>query len=843
MHVVVEIKDANTSLDKPQNRKAFNISPVSQGFLYASKMGGNCKWVIVSNFTEIRFYHYSSQEEYQAFNLADLNQDNVLKEFLFLFHKDRLTHSERSATEKLFDLRKRRIQRQHSDKHIIDQLYDAIYKFEGLGFIDPNFLCNVAPFKTIEDHVWHYEKDRLLILNPLVTDLFRQLTVTDDHITLSPDLIKEAKALKVVEAEEKIEYIFQRLHNCMIKEVCAVLDLDSLKKRAIGSIGFSLRHFHHIRDNEMIILPTKAAKIDKCECVNCLLRNFDFTHFINKLKDAEQRQTLEPLELAYGNYLLSTDNYRKAYFQYRNTDINTKGKEDKKIHYFISKINQIYLYNLVSTGSNDPQEKEILNDIKSIDLDRSIHNELDIYVDGDVRNYLIEVKENKIFIRIKEFVNAELKKLEESKGTNGDIGEIIRRYRFLYAHFHNNTIVYDAFSEFRELVAKVFKSIILWYTAQSKTLTDFPEFFLTEAIIYISPHKLQDILSNVEITINPSAQAELVDRGEKLLNSFARHGIMGFDLPEPLLAAQLSNYRFQDNYTNIFSNIFTVLSKIELSQDLTAVLAQPLLSVIKTEHILSWTDLRESGLFIERHGAIFKPFQILELMNHAISHSSYGEHKYHNLILSLCKAHRKFYPEKVLEDKSIVRRAIANSMDSKGKTNPRHLIYLYHIIDKESQNQLLHELDAHLSNDFDDFLLIDLLELEIFKLDDIYLPMYLKAVNRSKGQGFVGVKNGKAEFNNVIMINLIYQLYVYNITLNGEQLLMLENLCPFETWAVNPIGFDYAYFEADWLSAVDRDFILEKLVGKNEIKSSLKKRLQEEFEPTLAKIYFKYFLV
>ena len=61
VHVIIEIKDSKTPLDKLQNRVASKISPVDQAFLYASKVGGNCKWVVVSNFTEFRFYHQSSQ--------------------------------------------------------------------------------------------------------------------------------------------------------------------------------------------------------------------------------------------------------------------------------------------------------------------------------------------------------------------------------------------------------------------------------------------------------------------------------------------------------------------------------------------------------------------------------------------------------------------------------------------------------------------------------------------------------------------------------------------------------------------------------------------------------------
>ena len=88
--VVIELKDAKTDLDKPQNRKNDRRSPVEQAFSYASKSGGQCKWVIVSNFLEIRLYHSSDQGKYEVFNILDLLNLYELKRFFFLLQKERL---------------------------------------------------------------------------------------------------------------------------------------------------------------------------------------------------------------------------------------------------------------------------------------------------------------------------------------------------------------------------------------------------------------------------------------------------------------------------------------------------------------------------------------------------------------------------------------------------------------------------------------------------------------------------------------------------------------------------------------------------------------------------------
>lgn len=66
---VVELKDASTSLDRPQQREG-NLSPVQQAFKYKPQYRA-CPFVIVSNFYEFRLYN-DNQLDYEAWTLADL---------------------------------------------------------------------------------------------------------------------------------------------------------------------------------------------------------------------------------------------------------------------------------------------------------------------------------------------------------------------------------------------------------------------------------------------------------------------------------------------------------------------------------------------------------------------------------------------------------------------------------------------------------------------------------------------------------------------------------------------------------------------------------------------------
>lgn len=113
VQVVVEIKDARTDLDKPQHRYNDKRSPVEQAFSYVSKSGGNCKWVIVSNFKEIRLYHASDQSRYELIPVVELEGSvSAQQRFFYLLSCDRLlkrsgvSFTERVYTERIAEEQK-----------------------------------------------------------------------------------------------------------------------------------------------------------------------------------------------------------------------------------------------------------------------------------------------------------------------------------------------------------------------------------------------------------------------------------------------------------------------------------------------------------------------------------------------------------------------------------------------------------------------------------------------------------------------------------------------------------------------------------------------------------------
>jgi len=119
VRVVIEIKDARTTLDKPQNRPDFKGSPIEQCFMYAAKSGEKCKWVIVSNFLEIRLYLANDMTKYESFDILSLNDKYEFSRFYYLLANGQLFHSNIASSIDNF-----LANRQEREKTITKEFYE-----------------------------------------------------------------------------------------------------------------------------------------------------------------------------------------------------------------------------------------------------------------------------------------------------------------------------------------------------------------------------------------------------------------------------------------------------------------------------------------------------------------------------------------------------------------------------------------------------------------------------------------------------------------------------------------------------------------------------------------------
>jgi hypothetical protein len=846
VRMVIEFKKSGIVLEKVQADRKVKISPIDQAFLYASKMEGTCQWVVVSNLEEIRFYHYSSQLYYQRYRFTDLANEEILREMIYLFQATHLIHKQVSVTEKLY--RKSRSVVAHNlpeSKHIVDELYGLLKKFDGLHFVDPEYLCTLYPFNVLGEKVWHYNKYHLATLNPAIADFLKGISISGNEITLLPMYAEELTSNCVWNAGNKADFIIRRLNNCLILGITVIEDKEAWLKSNRHVLGFSPKHIYDQIPKHGYFKNIQLKKVQNCDCIVCTYRKLNFSSLIEKVK--ELSRTGDPDEAAYGHYLLCSFNTRETYDQLKKQELLTKGKDDRLPEYFISRFNQWNCYQLL-TGMIPDNTADIKASIKSIDLDTVIANEIDIYADPAVRNYLLQLKEERIIKQIAKEVDEIVKTTRQIRDILSDEGgyhgsERLDRLRhlqaILYYHSHKNYLMVDAFDDFRELHEKIFQAYLYSYQTPGFGLIKFDSLILTEALIHVKPNQLSAQLAKVKhLKTTDQAKVDLLAAANNILSSYVSAGIFKPGKQE-LLSAQLLNYRFRRKYVGLVENVFLLLTRIKYSNEELASLIQLITRFLEVEDIDDTGHVTAMADFITRFGVIFTVGQLKEVLHIAVEKHRFGIWTYESLIKATCRSWAKHYPEIKLQDNRIVQLAILHS-SGEHWSDLKHILPLWEIMDEAGKQLLTTALDKDLSKQFSEVLYYELLHQEIFAPDyGKYLEQLAQTVNHEKSPEGFYEEDGR-KYTDYSIYNFCIIVHKFGIDPQSDPLKPLKNLTLFQQWLLDPKNFDYDKFEVEWLLNANNPNILLGMKGIPKIKEALKEYLEIKYEPTLAKIYFKY---
>lgn len=852
VRVVIEIKDANTDLDTKQNR-AGNQTPVEQAFSYVPKMGGNCKWVVVSNIKEIRFYCSNDSSKYQVFYLKDLNTENKRNELLLLFHKDRLVKKVgESGTELL--MKKSKLFTEQSDKpiHIIDKLDKCLKRFEGFGFVDPDYIVTLYPFNILGEHVWQYYNRNLFTINSEFYSLLKGINIENNEVVFTDELKAEIEATNVIDAKTKLESAFKFLNHCLIDEITAIKDYKKIEERNKRTIGFSHRHHFSFKEGEDGITKNIYLLQGKeCDCMSCNYRSLNFKKLLEKLKAGIGNEDMNTAEYAHGNYLTASNNFKTTYNIYKAIEKETKGKEGSEIDYFLTKKNIKYLHNLILHYQYSDRE-EILNDIKAVDLDKVIYDEIEFRVDKDVKDYLVDVKEDSLIYKLQDeieeitFEIEKLKRLYENGGIQHSgpnlPNKLSQAYLNLYLHINRNYIIYDNFKRYKSLTEKVFKGLVTSYLTKEHGVTKFNEFFLTEALLHINPNDLHKILKTIELLpTDDECVKKLIDKLNNFTSSYIRDTFFGDPDEEPLMKEYLSNFSFKDSFTNIFANQFIILSRLGITKEQFSSSKKTLIKFLKVETELAWFDIKHFCHFLSKKGDLFEASELVDILKIAVEGDKYGFNKYTDLIERTAKTIFKFYPDYKLDNLKLIQTAILNcSSDDGNNSNYQHLIPLIKVCSENCKEVLLNTFEIQLDKNFSSDLYESLLKKGDYDYKrKNYFQSYTEHINAFKGSR--AYKYGKRELTDLVFINFAYILYKLNIDFDRNELRSFTNLNDFETWLINPKAFDYNKFDAKWLTDINDAIFINRFKSNLKIKTAIDLELENSYEPILAEIRYKHF--
>jgi len=148
--------------------------------------------------------------------------------------------------------------------HIIDQMYNALMKFEELPSIPPKFIEKLQPFSLGEKKEEQAEYDslgfHLKTKNETIIKLLKKIEVKDDKVIFKEAQFEKEISKKVWSAKDKLKFIFQKLNASGI--VCIQRKDDNLS-------GNHHRIDFHTKEN--------------CNCSNCRFKRLEIHQLLENL--------------------------------------------------------------------------------------------------------------------------------------------------------------------------------------------------------------------------------------------------------------------------------------------------------------------------------------------------------------------------------------------------------------------------------------------------------------------------------------------------------------------------------------------------------------------------------
>jgi len=148
---VVELKSPGADLDAKQGVTYGRLTPVEQAFGYSARVDG-CRWVIVSNYLELRLYRTDrGQGYYQRFEIADLADPERLRAFCFLLGRETLLGAEPPTTHTVESAVERLATHTHVEEERITKAFYVFYRDLRIGLFDQLRADNPAPQGATKD--------------------------------------------------------------------------------------------------------------------------------------------------------------------------------------------------------------------------------------------------------------------------------------------------------------------------------------------------------------------------------------------------------------------------------------------------------------------------------------------------------------------------------------------------------------------------------------------------------------------------------------------------------------------------------------------------------------------
>jgi len=694
------------------------------------------------------------------------------------------------------------------DKHIIDKIDYTLKLFDGIKVLPTKIIIQLYPFKGTESNTFINEFE-LYTDNEEFFDFMSSLSVIENDL----------------EVGSKVEFVKNQ------KE----------KLRSIINF-FQVNHIQHIRWRGKTpkgqVCVHKFYKYGKCDCERCNLERLNIKKTKTLLnEDLKENGNYEVLRRGYTYYLLG--DYKKSVDIFLSI-YNESDRIHNPIIYTISTYNLTRLKRLIKFNYYEDDRKEILEKISSIDFDvdepfinRNAPYFLDVFRD---------VKERRFFNDIEDEIENSFKEIQKVSfndkfgGWTSENGYYKLKSTFLRltTYLEHNFIIFNQYSEFKNLSKKVLESIFALYTLKNPLTNKYEKFdwsILEMWIFNVEIDYSKYLLSKYDIkkiTINENSKilerlneliVNLIDSNEYIMNFTSWFTPMRIDhiISKIVLITSFLDIDFEEKKKVILNIIY--LSKILEDKH-----------IIPYDELVNFVDKNEDEISKDLVKEIIDLFFFDEHKRYGFGRilNIYSEKSSKEEIENLIKKVLKIDDLKLIE---------INSDDR----YLRSLFYSFTLLDDDFKIKIKNTIINNLNENFDDRLydlavIYDIIDFN----NDLFEKFILTIPDMSNVENHRNSFRSEENFRLTQTINLIFK---YNIEIDNKLKSLVNKSHPnyfeYYNWLMDIDNYDYSKFNPYWILENQTVYYFNRFKKSQKLKEELSKCLKENYIEGVAKIYIE----
>lgn len=550
---------------------------------------------------------------------------------------------------------------------------------------------------------------------------------------------------------------------------------------------------------------------------------------------------------------------RQGYFYYKMGDLLTAKNlfqiasikaqaQDRKIIYLIAQHNLLHLGTFIEWGYYKLSGKtEIIKELKNISLD-------DIEVDAADLKIKETIARSSFFTSAKESIQSYTDKVDEfyyghlrgvRSSTNFE-DELDYEYTILHSFISKNYVVYDDYSDYKQIIHNLFKSVLASYAIRNgrNKIERINDFYLYHFVEYGDKKEFEKYLKRYNLYEIEYEKYENQDyQFIKLFSNFADNSTAELTA----ILEEIEEYfasNFKERYNKIFRNFvfFSGVLKLETS-DVSTVL-ENIFKVLDNKTLMERFNSWSIYDFFIRKNTQISNSELVRFILYTVENE--GFYDANKLIALFDELH---YNKISLDLTDAQFRSLMNHLDPDKyhNSNGYHLIITFYALLAPEHKQYLKDiLLDKLDKKFDSELCSMMLVYELIDCDyKGYFDSLVASVDINKEmvnpEGLEADEDSDSKRYSVLdgIFNVIFK---YDLTLSDQRFVKFAGISNYYDWLLDINSFDYKKFNPYWIDGYGSMYYYKHMKKhKQVLKREVQKHIVKDHDERLKKIFYTIF--